>query len=436
MTSSIFDKMTNWIRKNNGFISPSIKVVSSNIDGITSRSIYTIKDIGEKESLIRIPLKCKIHPDLVYDIPNIDKWIQNDSKNMIKTQLFYRMVISLVYQKSLGKKSFYYPYIRTLPKSTDLKNHVIFNNASKNLSDWKKCSSSFADEVQTTLDALKNLLDFISTQNKEFPIINLEKFGDVENILEILVKWAYVIFITRGSDIHGCVPWMDLFNHKSNSQMTAQYHETNVIGLGGQSQYTTYKSYEVGEEIFIHYGIYDSKKLLRRYGFNPDEEVKYMEMSVEYNPKIPLQHYIANELKRYKFPKEKLLLTTRTPSSLLIQYLRIISLDYYDISKVFNIENYFQTPFSNNNELSVFKTLLKLINNLRNTEYTTERFNDCNMLLETTDNYITQNLCKIVLNEYNLIKTNILWVHGNWIAKLETPMLQHLLTSLSTVDIA
>jgi len=160
-----------------------------------------------------------------------------------------------------------------------------------------------------------------------------------------------------------------------------------------------------------------------------------MEMSVEYNPKIPLQHYIANELKRYDFPKEKLLLTTRTPSSLLIQYLRIISLDYYDISKVFNIENYFQTPFSNNNELSVYKTLLKLINNLRNTEYTTERFNDCNMLLETTDNYITQNLCKIVLNEYNLIKTNILWIHGNWIARLETPMLQHLLTSLTTVDI-
>jgi len=435
-TSNIFDKMANWIRKNGGFVSPSVKVVSSNIDGITSRSIYTIKDIKEKDSLMRIPLKCKIHPDLVYDIPNIDKWIQNDSKNMIKTQLFYRIVISLVYQKSLGKKSFYYPFIRTLPKSTDFKNHVIFNNTPENISDWKKCSSSFANEVQTTLDAFENLLDFISTQNKEFPIINLEKFGNVENILKILVKWAYVIFITRGWYIHGCVPYMDLFNHKSDSQMTAQYHETNIIGFEGQSQYITYKSYEVGEEIFIHYGIYDSKKLLRRYGFNPDEEIKYMEMSVEYNPKIPLQHYIANELKRYEFPKEKLLLTTRTPSSLLIQYLRIISLDYYDISKVFNIENYFQTPFSNNNELSVFKTLLKLINNLRNTEYTTERFNDCNMLLETTDNYITQNLCKIVLNEYNLIKTNILWVHGNWIARLETPMLQHLLTSLSTVDIA
>ena len=124
-TSNIFDKMANWIRKNGGFVSPSVKVVSSNIDGITSRSIYTIKDIKEKDSLMRIPLKCKIHPDLVYDIPNIDKWIQNDSKNMIKTQLFYRIVISLVYQKSLGKKSFYYPFIRTLPKSTDFKKLVI-----------------------------------------------------------------------------------------------------------------------------------------------------------------------------------------------------------------------------------------------------------------------------------------------------------------------
>ena len=57
------------------------------------------------------------------------------------------------------------------------------------------------------------------------------------------------------------------------------------------------------------------------------------------------------------------------------------------------------------------------------------------MLLETTDNYITENLCKIVINEYNLIKTNILWIHGNWIARLETPMLQDLLTTLTTIDI-
>jgi len=435
-TSNIFDKMANWIRKNGGFVSPSVKVVSSNIDDIMTRSMYTIKDIGKKDSLMRIPLKCKIHPDLVYDIPNIDKWIQNDPKNMIKTQLFYRIVISLVYQKSLGKKSFYYPYIRTLPKSSDLKNHVIFNNTPENISDWKKCSSSFADEVQTGLDAFKNLFDFIETQNKEFPIINLEKFGNVENILEILVKWAYVIFITRGWYIHGCVPFMDLFNHKTTSQMTPQYHETNIIGWKGQSHFTSYKAYEVGEEIFNHYGVYDAKRLLRRYAFNSNEEVQYMEMSVEYNPKIPLQHYIANELKRYQFPKEKLLLTTRTPSLLLIKYLRIISLDYYDIPKVFNIENYFEKPFSTNNELLVYKTLLKLINNLRNTEYTTERFNDCNMLLETTNNYITQNLCKIVLDEYKLIKTNILWVHGNWIARLETPMLEHILTSLTTIDIA
>jgi len=435
MTNSIFDKMACWIRKNGGFVSPSIKVVSSNIDDITSRSIYTVKDIKENESLMRIPLKCKIHSDLVYNIPNIDKWIENDSKDMIKTQLFYRIVISLVYQKSLGKKSFYYPYIRTLPKSTDLKNHIIFNDISKNFDDWKKCSTSFANEVQTTLDAFENLLDFISTQNEKFPIIDLDKFGNVENILEILVKWAYVIFITRGWNKHGCVPYMDLFNHRSDSKMTPQYHETNEIGFKDQSQFITYKSYEVGEEIFINYGIYDSKKILRRYGFNPNEEVKYMEMSIEYNPKIPLQHYIANELKRYNFPKEQLLLTTRTPSSLLIKYLRIISLDHHDISRVCNTENYFQTPFSNNNELSVYKTLLKLINNIRASEYTTERFNDCNMLLETSDNYITQNLCQIVINEYNLIKTNILWIHGNWISRLETPMLQDLLSTLTTIDI-
>ena len=189
-TNNIFDKLANWIRKNDGFISPSIKVVTSNVDNITSRSIYTIKDIDENESLMRIPLKCKIHSDVIYDIPNIDKWIENDSQNMIKTQTFYRIVISLVYQKSLGKKSFYYPYIRTLPKSSDLKNHVIFNNTPENMSDWKKCSSSFASDVQITSDAFSNLFNFITIQNKEFPIIDLEKIWKCRKFRSELINFS------------------------------------------------------------------------------------------------------------------------------------------------------------------------------------------------------------------------------------------------------
>ena len=437
----MFDKLACWIRKYNGFVSSSLKVVTSTIDDITSRSIYTVKNIDKNRSLIRVPKKCKIHPDLVYDIPNIDKWIEQDDKNLIQNQLYYRIVISLIYQKSLGKNSFYYPYIRTLPKSSDLKNHIIFNGTAENLSDWKKCSLSFGNAVEKTLTSFNNLLEFITKCNTAYPIIDLEKFGNANNVLENLVKWAYVIFITRGWYKHGCVPFMDLFNHQCSSLMIAKYVDNCDMSSAmsrdrmNGSELVSYKNYEIGEEIYINYGKYDSKQLLRCYGFRPDDEIQYMELSVDYNPKLPIQHYIQQELNRFKFPKEKLLLTTRTPTSLLLKYLRIISLDYYDIPRTYNVQNYFDKMISNNNELNVYKTLLKLISNLRNTDYSTEYFNNCNMILETTDNFITKNLAQIVIDEYAIIKTNMLWIHGNWLAKLETPLLQDILASLVSLEI-
>ena len=46
-----------------------------------------------------------------------------DNQNRIKNNALYRIVIALIYQKILGRKSFHYPYIRVLPKMSDLKNH-------------------------------------------------------------------------------------------------------------------------------------------------------------------------------------------------------------------------------------------------------------------------------------------------------------------------
>ena len=80
--------------------------------------------------------------------------------------------------------------------------------------------------------------------------------------------------------------------------------------------------------------------------------------------------------------------------------------------------------------------ILKLINGLRANEYSTERFNDCTMLSETSDNIITTNLTKIIISEYDIVKNCVIWVHANWIAKLETPLLNDFINFITTIDIA
>ncbi len=58
------------------------------------------------------------------------------------------------------------------------------------------------------------------------------------------------------------------------------------------------------------------------------------------------------------------------------------------------------------------------------------------MLSQTSDNIITKNLTKIVISEYEVVKNCVIWVHANWIAKLETPMLNDIINFITTIDIA
>ena len=125
-TKDNYYKLIKWIRKSGGYVLPDMKIIESNVDNVIERSVYATKPITNSVHIVRIPKKCKIHSELVYEIPNIDKWVELDNQNRIKNNALYRIVIALIYQKILGRKSFHYPYIRVLPKMFDLKNSLHF----------------------------------------------------------------------------------------------------------------------------------------------------------------------------------------------------------------------------------------------------------------------------------------------------------------------
>ena len=437
MSSGNFEKLRKWIESHNGYVCPNIKVVRSKIDDRIQNSVYATDIIPSNTEILRIPKICKLGGELVYQIPNIEQWINIDKDDVIKNNFHFKIVIALIYQKSLGKKSFYYPYIKHLPKSTDFIEHPIYNYSEDMIEEWTNCSSSFSLELQILMQKFKKLNNFITMCMEQYPIIDLSKFGTNPGILDSLVKWGFIIFLSRAWTGHGCIPFADFFNHKSSCQTIFNHYPEKV--REGESVMEIKTTYETGDEVFNHYGHWDNKALYINYGFWANEPVKFMKFTINFNPTTPLSYYIAELVKNEKISPDKVLLTSRGPSGLLIKYLRITSLADYDIHKVDTLKNnnkFGVQPISPSNEIIVYKNLLKLINGLRANEYSVERFNNCKMLFETSDNIVTKNLAQIIISEYEVIKNCIVWVHANWISKLETPILNDVINFISTLDIA
>jgi len=434
MVSDNFEKLRKWITRHGGYVYPYLKVVSSKIGDSIQHSVYATNAISKETEILRVPKICKFGGELIYEIPDIEQWINIDCNNFIKNNFYFRIVIALIYHKSIGKKSFYYPYIKNLPRSIDFKEHPIYNYSEDMLEEWFKCSPTFTEEFQKLMVKFTKLNGFIKEAMGTYPIIDLSKFGDSPNVLESLIKWAFVIFLTRAWQEHGCVPFADLFNHESTSLTT--FHHYADSQKEGMSAITVRSVYEEGDEIYNHYGQYDNKSLYMTYGFWTNEPIKYMKFKVNFNPTTPLSAYVEQVLKKENIPKDKILLTSRAPSGLLIKYLRITSISDVDILRVSGKTNIGDKLISATNEIIAYKNLLKLINGLRTNEYSTERFNDCTMLSETSDNIITKNLTKIIISEYDIVKNCVIWVHANWMAKLETPLLNDIINFITTLDIA
>jgi len=433
MSSGNLEKLRNWIVLNGGFVSPNIKVVTSKIGNRIERSIYAIDTITENSELVRIPKVCRINGEFIYEIPGIEKWINIDEEELIKNNFYIKIIINLIYQKSLGKKSFFYPYIKYLPRNIDFEEHPIYNYSDDLIKEWNKCSETFAVDLKNLMSKLKIVSNFIENCMDKYPIIDLSKFGEEQDILGTLIKWGFMIFLTRAWDKYGCVPFSDFFNHKSTNQAICCNNPDNV--RNGVSSIKIKQNYETGDEIYINYSHYDNKILYQTYGFYEKEPIKYIKFKVSFTPTSPLSCYIDQILKLENIDRNKILLTSRAPSGLLIKYLRIISLSIYDIPKINGIVKIGDKLISASNEIVAYKNLLKLINDLKQNEYTVERFNDCQMLLETSNNIVTKNLAQIITSEYEVIKNCIIWVHANWMAKLETPILNDIINFISGLDI-
>jgi len=412
----ISNSFKKWITDNGGYVNDSLTVDYHK----QGRRIIANQKIHEGDLLIKMPDKILINEKKFNNIPNINLWIESDISPWLSNNINKTMIL-LIYLKSLGKNSFYYPYISSLPLLKDLKYLPLFKSNAENLRLWQKLSTNFYTLIKHQIDFVNNFYNKLLELNNTYPIININPLSynstTDPDILFSLSQWAYVIYNTRffgDSDNGGFIPFVDIFQHNYQSDIVLTISEGNVI-IQNKSEIST------NEEIYLNYGIYDTTTILANYGILPTNDLMYMNITINTNIR---NKFIEKELEQFK--NTKFYLTNLFPEVKLFYYLRIASLNDYEIkTRQLTDKFYYKSRISLENELKILRLILNLINNLKISQnFDINKKKMCVDLKSSAScSAITIALTDIVLSNNNIIQGCMYWVHNEWLKMLDSPYL-------------
>ncbi len=409
----VSDDLVKWIRENGGYIHSSLYVNSQKINGNIYRSIYSKGNskILESDKLTRIPHKLTISQDVFNKIPNIESW-----SLAFGNRENFKLIVALMYEMSRGEKSFYYPYLRSLPRFDSFKNHPIYvyyknNDAFKALESLRV---EFTNIMVSKYKELVGLVELVFSCNKKRQLFDLS-----HKKLEELIVWAYFSRGTR-SWFERLIPFNEIFNHHQKSNMflkTLELNET-TFGFNADSQFSNNVSEPF--ELFIHYGHYDLITFLAHYNFVPNSEVNFLEFPFRLKSKDKFEKLKIQEIQNCKIKPRVVLLSNRGPSSKLLAIVRILSFtqNEYELYSKEESKNIYEMKLNNENELRARGLLKKIILELKELNYSAEIMKKNSLLLSSLENKkvlttaetIVKNVCKVKVKEYEVIEGSLSWV--------------------------
>jgi|688.fasta_scaffold142938_2 hypothetical protein len=384
-----FTLLCEWIRNNGGFVSEKIQ-----IDGTSeNRHIYALEDINENEKLIEIPKKCCISKDNISEIPDI-KTIElsnlND-KGLLVTVLLYNM--------KLGKNSFFYPYIKLLPKYHDYSYHPIFGFDAKAKERYAALSPAFALSIESIIKDIQNIADILSKPNAVFT---------EDDVIYENIELCYLIALSRQWG-QGLVPVADLFQHSN---------ESNII-LNINNTMSTVNKIKGGEIIYDNYGKKSDMHMLAIYGFvdNIEDNTKQRIYEVSLNMIESKDNFnnLKNTLIKNFLDSHKLFFLTRNGiQNDMIYLMRLATLSERDFRFVDYNTNFFEKSISIDNECTTYKNLLNIIKQHSDKITEQEIENSKNIIKSGLTNTIEYKIAKIILMQKNIFDENAKLIITAW----------------------
>jgi hypothetical protein len=241
-----FSKLKLWLNMQNDNLSMYDK---------GSRGIYSIKDIKDGEVILQIPSKYIIEYSKVSNNSISSKL--NNSNSLIALYLLLKS----------QKKSFWTPYLDSLPESVD--EYIFFYDKEK-LSQLKDTSLMFKDSFNYN-DHLKNIISdskIIHEWLLKKNLLKNESLKIYKNFFKLFLKYRILVcsrifgYTKNNEDETGLVPYADLFNHSQKSN-TTWYFDDSLDSFILRATETIKKN----SEIYDSYGEKTNDELLLYYGF-------------------------------------------------------------------------------------------------------------------------------------------------------------------------
>jgi len=222
----------------------------------SGRGLIAFKNIQQNEKIIEIPESIIITDETDF----------NYGENRSLMNEYDRIAIFLIRERSKGNKSFWKPYLDTLPKENDLK--LVFR--------WRLSDMIFlkGSKIPLATKYLKKKLDFqfYNLQDKIFLRDSLVFPEEIFNLQSW--EWAMTILFSRAIYLQNfkkiaIVPYGDLLNH---NPFSTSYIDSKSIPFSNNIEIAMYsdRSYNKFDQIFTTYGPKTNLELLILYGFSSE----------------------------------------------------------------------------------------------------------------------------------------------------------------------
>lgn len=260
-----------WFAANGGYLSPSMILQDTEELGIHGRAIRDIDshDAPNSTELIRCPLNLTLShlnaapPTQRLVIAEAIPYYEGTASSLVGHVAERTVgVFFLVEQRLLGEKSFWFPYIASLPKADDLTTPLYFSEEDMIWLQGTNLHSAARDRREMWHSEWESACSILRSKNVDCSDYTWE-----------LCLWATTIYTSRSfrnfidvKDADGdftpmLFPVLDALDHKHSAQVTLLTDDK-----GGESVLTN-QDIADGEIIYTNYGPKSNESLLMGYGF-------------------------------------------------------------------------------------------------------------------------------------------------------------------------
>ncbi|XP_065916894.1 SET domain-containing protein 4-like isoform X2 [Dysidea avara] len=277
----------------------------------TGRGMLARRNIMKNAEIISVPKKLLITVDTVRSscIGHLVVRLLHEFKQF---GVHISLTMFLLHEKSLGIKSFWLPYLNTLPETFTTPAYL-------------------PDEQLTTLpvmlkDKVSEQIEILVAFYKAVHNIWMEEQGHCYSYEQFRWAWFAVntrcVYLDSREKQMALIPVLDMLNHSAATEVQAGLY-------GDVYQIKIKQACRKGKQVFINYGPHDNIKLWMEYGFtipsNP-HAVAHLNLDL-LSCTIPKQQEILKEQNL----TTDLLLSTDGPCWKLLCCLRILCMDYDEL---------------------------------------------------------------------------------------------------------